>query len=194
LPLYIPHLFGDGSYRTAAFFISKELLMNELPNTKLYKECPNPKCGAWSFGQYDVYCPRCGTKLKDSDKWLASIADYAKSLLIEFLEYNSELAMQADINEIPAYATEYIRTNGNVMFNQYAIRHVLAECWNEVETALQDWRENNGTDYPVRNIEDLHVFAVSQHAEITWRKVMNDYCGNHLDEEGIAEAVVRLAN
>jgi hypothetical protein len=132
--------------------------MNKLPNMKLYKECP--KCNFKTFGQLDVYCPRCGCELKDHGEWLAGISDYAKSMLIDFLENYPDLAQEADIGEIPDCATEGIRANGNIMFSQFETRHVLAECWNEVEIALESWRESNGFDYPVRNIEQLHVFSV----------------------------------
>jgi ribosomal protein L37E len=160
-----------------------------IPNTKLYKECP--KCGSWSFNQYDVYCSRCATPLKDSDEWLASIKDYAKSLLVCYLEQNPDLAMQACFDDIPDNATEYIRCNGNVMFNQAATRRVLAECWNEVEIAIDDWKETTGTEVPVSNIEQLHVFAVSQHADMVWREMRElDY--GHLDEGTIEEAIHRL--
>jgi hypothetical protein len=159
---------------------------------KLYKECP--KCGTWAFGQYDKYCPRCREKLKKHDEWLAGISDYAKSMLIEYLELFPNLAKEACLGEIPSNATEGIRINGNVMFNQAATRHVLAECWNEVETALDDWRETNGSDYPVKNIEQLHVFSVAQHAEMVWRDITSDCYGDYLDDETIAEAIERLKN
>ncbi|GHV57824.1 hypothetical protein AGMMS49579_24260 [Spirochaetia bacterium] len=166
--------------------------MGKVPNLKLYKECP--KCGTWSFRQYDTFCSRCGTELTDKNEWLASISDYAKSLLIEYLEYSPDMAMSAGIREIPSHATEGIHANGNVMFNQAATRHVLAECWNEVEIALDDWREANGSDYPVKNIEQLHVFSVAQHADMVWREITSDFRGGHLDEETIAEAIERLKN
>lgn len=110
--------------------------MRELPAMKLYKECP--ECRTWAFGQYDRYCPRCGKALTDHEEWLAGIGDYAASLLIEYLERYPDLAKEADIYEIPDYATEGIRANGNVLFNQAATRHVLAECWNEVESTRGD--------------------------------------------------------
>ncbi|GHU97939.1 hypothetical protein FACS189483_05210 [Spirochaetia bacterium] len=166
--------------------------MGKVPNMKLYKECP--KCGIWAFGQYDVFCSRCGSKLKDGNEWLASIHDYAKSMLIDYLEHFPDLAMNACIQEIPSNATEGIRINGNVMFNQAATRHVLAECWNEVEIALDDWRETNGSDYPVTNIEQLHVFSVSQHAEMLWRDITSDFDGYKLDEETIGETIDHLKN
>jgi hypothetical protein len=164
--------------------------MSQLPNTKLYKECPG--CHAWSFNQYDKYCSRCAAELKGAGEWLAGIADYAKSMLIDFLDGYPDLAMRACIGEIPDYATEGIRANGNILFSQAATRHVLAECWNEVEIALDDWRETNGSDFQVKNIEQLHVFAVTQHAEMVWRDVIRDFHQNHLDEETVSEAVERL--
>jgi hypothetical protein len=98
------------------------------------------------------------------------------------------------MSEIPSNATEGIRINGNVLFNQAATRHILAECWNEVEIALDDWHETNGSDYPVKNIEQLHVFSVSQHAEMIWREMMSDYHAAHLDNKSVAEAIERLQN
>jgi hypothetical protein len=164
-------------------------MANHIPNTKLYRECP--KCGAWSFNQYDVYCSRCATSLKDKDEWLSGIKDYAKSLLVYYLEENPELAMQSHFDDIPDNATEYIRCNGNVMFNQAATRRVLAECWNEVETAIDDWKDMVCSEIPVHNIEELHVFAVSQHVEMVWRD-MRDLDFGHLDEGTIEEAIHRL--
>jgi hypothetical protein len=166
--------------------------MNKLPNMKLYKECP--KCQNMAFGQLDVYCSRCGNELKDHDEWLAGIGDYAKSLLIECLDCYPDLAKEASIGEIPDHATEWIRANGNIMFDQRATRHILAECWNEVEIALDGWRESNGCEYPVKNIEQLHVFSVVQHAEMIWREVTRDMPEEHLSGETITEAVGRLKN
>jgi hypothetical protein len=159
---------------------------------KLYKD--GPKCNSKAFGQYDVFCSRCGCELKDHGEWLAGICDYAKSMLIDFLEKCPDLAQEADIGEIPDRATEGICANGNIMFSQSETRHVLAECWNEVEIALDSWRESNGCDYPVRNIEHLHVFSVVQHAEMVWRSIINDMQWEHLDDEAITEAVYRLKN
>jgi hypothetical protein len=164
--------------------------MAQVPNWNLFRECQ--KCGTLVYGQYDVYCPHCGTKLKTGDIWLANISDYAKTLLIDYLEYHADLAMLTDISEIPANATENIRNNGNVAFSQTITRFVLAENWNEVDIALADYKDETGTDYVMDNIEHLHVFAVAQHAEIVWRKITNDFSVRYLDEELIAEAVVRL--
>jgi hypothetical protein len=171
-------------------FFYRRQSMSKMPNTKLYKECPN--CRAWFFGQYDVFCSRCGAKLEDGDALLAGISDYAKSMLIDFLDDYPDLAQRAYISEIPDYATEGIRANGNIMFSQAATRHVLAECWNEVEIALDDWRETNGSDFPVKNIEQLHVFAVTQHAEMIWRNLTSDFPMSRMDEEAIAESIDRL--
>jgi hypothetical protein len=157
---------------------------------KLYKECP--QCHAWSFGQYDRYCSRCGIQLTDRDEWLAGINEYARSMLVDFLEHCPDVAKEADIHEIPDYATEGIRANGNILFSQTATRHVLAECWNEVEIALDDWRETTGCDYPFRNIEQLHLFSVTQHAEIVWRKIADDFDNDCLADEDIEEAIERL--
>jgi hypothetical protein len=166
--------------------------MKKLSNMKLYKECP--ECNSWAFGQYDVYCSRCGCELKDHEEWLAGISDYAKSMLIDFLDNHPDRAQEADNSEIPDYATEGIRANGNVMFNQRATRHVLAECWNEVETALDDWRESTGSEYPVSNIEQLHVFSIAQHAKMIWCEVTGDVQEDHLDDEAITQAIDRLKN
>jgi hypothetical protein len=164
--------------------------MSRLPNFTLYKECP--QCGSWSFNQYGKYCSRCASELKDSDRRLAGIADYAKSMLIDFLEEYPDLNQKAEVYEIPDYATDGIRANGNILFSQAATRHVLAECWNEVEIALDDWREINGSDFPVKNIEQLHVFAVTQHAEMVWRKIIDDFDIDRLNDETIAEAIDQL--
>jgi hypothetical protein len=147
-----------------------------------------------AFGQLDVYCSLCGNKLKDHEDWLAGISDYAKSLLIEYLGCYPDLSKKASINEIPDHATEWIRANGNIMFDQRATRHILAECWNEVEIALDDWRESNGSEYPVKNIEQLHVFCVIQYAEMVWRKVTSDMNEERLSEKTIAEVIERLKN
>jgi ribosomal protein S27AE len=162
----------------------------KLPNTRLYKECP--ECGSPAFGQMDRFCSRCGSELKEHDKWLAGIADYAASLLIEYLESRAGTAKEPELYEIPDRATEEIRANGNILFNQAATRHVLAECWNEVEIALDDWRETNGCDFPVKNIEWLHVFAVTQHTEILWRKIAGSFDNDFLDEGTIEEALELL--
>jgi endogenous inhibitor of DNA gyrase (YacG/DUF329 family) len=164
--------------------------MRQLPNMKLYKECP--ACGARSFSQYDKYCSRCAAELKDNGEWLAGIADYAKSMLIDFLDGSPDLAQKACIWEIPGCAAEGIRANGNILFSQAATRRVLAGCRNEAETALDIWRETGGTDFPVKNIEHLHVFAVTQHAEMVLRDIIRDFHQNHLDGETIGEAVERL--
>jgi hypothetical protein len=114
------------------------------------------------------------------------------------LEYSPGLAVSARIREIPSNATEGIRINENILFNQAATRHVLAECWNEVEIAINDWHEANGEAYPVKNIEQLHVFSITQHAEMVWREITTDLtCDSiieHLDEETIIEAIERLKN
>ena len=157
--------------------------------TQFYRECP--ACQTWAYGQFDAYCSRCGEKL-DDDAWLTNISNYAKDLLIKFLENYSELVIEADISEIPDYATEGIRANGNVLFNQYATRRILAECWNEVEIALDDWKENTGQDYPAGNIEQLHVFSVACHADMIWRSVTDDVPEDSLRGETLAEMLGRL--
>jgi hypothetical protein len=60
------------------------------------------------------------------------------------------------------------------VFDQGATRRYLAECWNEVEIALDDWRESNGSEYPVRNIEQLHIFSIARHAVMNWREIISD--------------------
>ena len=159
------------------------------PAIQLYNECP--VCKTWAYGHYDAYCSRCGSKLKD-DEMLVGIRDYAKALLIEFLDNYPELAMKSDISEIPDYATDGIRANGNVLFNQYATRRILAECWNEVETALDDWKDNTGLNYPISNIEQLHVFSITHHTEMIWRLITHDMDEDHLDDETIAGSIERL--
>jgi hypothetical protein len=164
--------------------------MKELPNFTSYRECP--ECANLAFGQFDVYCPRCGTKLKDYDHWLTSISDYAKSLLIDFLEKNRDLAIEVLVRDIPDCATENIRANGNVFFNTRITRQVMAENWNQVETALEDYQETTLTDFSWSRLEQLHVFCVSQHAEMAWRELLKDYHWDFLDRESRAEIVCRL--
>jgi len=164
--------------------------MDGPPNLRLYKECPN--CGMRSFGRYDRYCTHCAAELTDFYGQLAGIAEYAKSMLIDFLDGSRWTALNISLGEIPDLATEDIRANGNIMFNKGATLRVLAECWNEVESALDDWREGNGFDYPIRNVEELHVFSVRRHAEMIRREITSDFENGELDDEGIAEAVARL--
>jgi hypothetical protein len=93
-------------------------------------------------------------------------------MLIDFLDGYPNLAQEADIGDIPDYATEGIRANGNILFNQAATRRVLAECWNEVEIALDGWREANGSDFPVkkhRTVARLRCYAAHR----------NGLAGNH---------------
>jgi hypothetical protein len=164
--------------------------VKKLPNFTSYKECP--ECTNLTFGQFDVYCPRCGTKLKDYETWLAGISDYAQSLLIEFLQQNRNLAAATLVRDIPGYATEGIRANGNVFFDSRITRHILAENWNEVEIALDDYRETTGTDFRWSHPEQLHVFCVSQHAEMAWRELVKDYHQDVLDGETLAGMTERL--
>ena len=158
-------------------------------STQLYAECP--VCRTWAFGYHDAYCSRCGAKL-DGDGRLANINDYAKALLLDFFKRHPDLAMEADIGEIPDRATEAIQANGHVLFNQYATRRIIAECWNEVETALDDWRDGGGDDFPISNIERLHVFSVTRHVEMIWRNITHDMHEDYLCDETLAEAVERL--
>jgi hypothetical protein len=164
--------------------------VKELPNFTSYKECP--ECTNLAFGQFDLYCPRCGTKLKDHETWLASINDYAKSLLIEYLQQNRELAAATPVRDIPDRATEGIRANGTVFFNTRITRQVMAENWNQVETAFEDYREITGTDFSWSPIEALHVFCVAQHAEMAWRELIKDYHRDFLDEETLTGMIERL--
>jgi hypothetical protein len=130
--------------------------------------------------------------LPDKDEWLVSISEYAASMLIEFLETNREMALNVEFNDVPYYATENISNNGNVFFNAAATRHVLAENWNQVEIALDDWREQNGDEYRWRNIEHLHVYCVIQHAEMLWREIEHDTDNEHLSEEELEDAYETL--
>jgi hypothetical protein len=144
----------------------------------LYKECP--KCGAWSFNQYDTYCSRYATELKDTDRWLAGIADYAKSMLIDFLDAYPDLAQKADIGEIPDYATErdtdkrqhHVQPGGDppcscgmLERGRNSPRRLAGDFGNFVSA---------GSDYPVKNIEQLHVFSVCQHAGMIWREIIGE--------------------
>jgi len=164
-------------------------LIEKRPSTQLYVECP--VCRTWAFGYHDAYCSQCGARLDDGER-IAGIGDYAKALLLDFLKHHPDLAMEADIGEIPDRATEAIQANGHVLFNQYATRRIIAECWNEVETALDDWRDGGGDDFPAGNIERLHVFSVARHAEMIWRDITHDMHEDYLCDETLAEAIERL--
>jgi ribosomal protein L37E len=169
--------------------------MSKLPNLKLYRECP--QCQSLSFGKHDAYCSLCGCKLKDSEKQLAGIRDYAKSLLILYLTNNPKEAEEVHINEIPDYALGEIRDKGLVMFSQTAARHILAEYWDEVELALDDWRlDNKGADFSGFNIGDLHVYSISWHTDAEWQETINDFdiCEEHLNHETIVQAIDWLKN
>jgi hypothetical protein len=162
--------------------------VKELPNFTSYKECP--ECTNPTFGQFDVYCPRCGAELKDHEQWLAGIGDYAKSLLIEFLREDRETALRTLFDNIPDRATEGVRANGNVFFDSRTTRQILAENWNEVEIALDDYRETVLTDFIWSHPEQLHVFCIAQHAEIAWRNVEHE--GEYLSGKEIETAIARL--
>jgi hypothetical protein len=162
--------------------------MRDLPNFTSYKECPD--CTYRTFGQYDVYCPRCGHELKDYVRWLAGISDYAKSLLIEFLRHNREQALSTLFYDIPDCATEGIRANGNVFFDSRVTRMVMAENWNEVEIALGDYQESTLTDFSWSHLEELHVFSVAQHAEMAWREIEHE--GEYLSGEELDAAIESL--
>jgi hypothetical protein len=167
--------------------------MSNLPNMKLYRECPH--CQSMLFGKHDAYCSLCGRKLNDSDAQLAGIRDYAKSLLILYLTNNPKEAMTAHINEIPDSALGEILDKGFVMFSQNATRHILAECWNEIEPALESyWLDNKGTEFPRFNIEDLHVYSIAWHIESEWQEIINgfDICEERLNHETLAQAIERL--
>jgi hypothetical protein len=162
--------------------------VKELPNFTSYKECP--ECTNLAFGQFDVYCPRCSTKLKNHDTWLAGISDYAKSLLIDFLRENRNLALKTPCEDIPDCATEGIRANGSVFFDSRITRHVLAENWNEVDIALDDYRETTLTNFRWSNPERLHVFCIVQHAEMAWRDIEHE--GEYLRGEELNNAITCL--
>jgi hypothetical protein len=164
--------------------------MKELPNFTSYRECP--ACTNLAFGQFDVYCPRCGSKLNEAETWLASISDYAKSLLIEFLQQDRERAKATPVRDIPDCATEGIRANGNVFFSSRITRQVMAENWNQVETALDDYRETTLTDFSWSHLEGLHVFCVAWYAEMAWRELIKDCHREFLDGEAITGMLHRL--
>jgi predicted nucleic-acid-binding Zn-ribbon protein len=162
--------------------------MRTLPNWKVQKTCP--KCGNRTYGQYDKYCPRCGTELPDKDEWLASITDYAKSLLIELFEDHPDIATTTSLREIPAAATEYININGTILCDTWETRMVLAQNWNELEIALDDWKDV-GFNFEWKGIEALHVFAVTQHAKMVWREIMPDDV-ERLTEDDLEYLVTRI--
>jgi len=167
--------------------------MSKLPNIKLYRECP--KCHFLASGKHDAYCPLCGSKLNDSEEQVAGIRDYAKSLLILYLTNNPKEAKDVHINEIPAYATGKIRDKGIAVPNQIVTRHILAECWDEVEPVLDDYLLDYRTgDFAGFIIEDLHAYSISWHAEAEWQAIIEDLdvCEDHLNHKTIAKAIDRL--
>jgi hypothetical protein len=164
--------------------------MKSLPNWKTHKDCL--KCGNKMYGQFDKYCSRCGAELTGHDEWLADISDYAASLLIEFLEDTREIALKTDFHEIPAIACEGINANATVECNSWATRHILAENWNQVEIALDDWHENSGSQYRWEGIERLHVFCVTQHAEMIWREIENE--SDYMSDDEIDDAIRQIKN
>jgi len=167
--------------------------MSKLPNMKLYRECP--KCHSLASGKHDAFCSLCGTKLKDSEEQLAGIRDYAKSLLILYLTNNPKEAEDVHINEIPVYATGKIREKGINVPNLIATRHILAECWDEIEPVLDDYLLDciNG-DSADFNIEDLHVYSISWHTEAEWQIITEDLdvCEDHLNHKTRVKAIDRL--
>jgi ribosomal protein L37E len=162
--------------------------MRTLPNWKTHKTCL--KCGSLAYGQFDRYCPQCGTELSDKDDWLAGIRDYAKSLLIKLFVEHPDIAITTDLLEIPAVATEHINNSGSVLFNTWDTRTVLAQTWNEVEVALDDCKAD-GCAFEWKGIEALHVFAVTRHAEMVWREIMPDGV-EHLTEDDLECLVTRI--
>ena len=83
------------------------------------------------------------------------------------------------------------------MPNQAATRQIIAECWNEVEPVLDDWRlENKGANFHGFNIEDLHIYSISWHTDAEWQEIAKDFdiCEEHLNHETIAQAIDRLKN
>jgi hypothetical protein len=82
-----------------------------------------------------------------------------------------------------------------VMFNQTATRHILAECWNEVEPVYDDYRlDNGGAGFPRFNIEDLHAYSILWHAEAEWQEATGDFdiCEERLNHKTIEQAIDRL--
>ena len=130
--------------------------MSNLPNMKLYRECP--QCHALSFGKHDAYCSLCGCKLKDSEAQLAGIRDYAKSLLILYLANNPKEAMEAHINEIPDYALGKMRDKGFAMHSQNAARHILWHVeaeWQEIANGFDVCEERLNHETLVKAIDQL---------------------------------------
>jgi len=167
--------------------------ISKLPNIKPYRECP--QCQSLSFKKHVTYCSLCGCKLIDNEEQLAGIRDYAKSLLILYLTNNPKEAEEVHINEIPDYALKVIRDKGSIMPNQAATRQILAECWNEVEPVLDDWRlENKGANFHGFNIEDLHIYSISWHTDAEWQEITKgfDVCEEHLNHETLMQAIDRL--
>jgi len=116
-------------------------------------------------------------------------------LLIQYLTNNPKEAKRVHINEIPVYATSNIRDRKTVMFSQTAARHILAECWNEVEPVLDDYcLDNRDADFSKFCIEDLHVYSISWHAEAEWQEITEDFdvYEDHLNHKTIVKAIERL--
>lgn len=81
------------------------------------------------------------------------------------------------------------------MFSQTAARHILAECWNEVEPVLDDYcLDNRDADFSKFCIEDLHVYSISWHAEAEWQEITEDFdvYEDHLNHKTIVKAIERL--
>ena len=161
--------------------------MSKLPNFKLFKECPG--CYSWAFGKRDTFCSSCGGRLKDAEVHLAGIRDYSSSLLIEYLTHCKETAKVINIHDVPILATKSIKEQGYVEFSTYATRQILAECWNEVEIALDYWRAKTGLDFHITNVENLHIFCIVSFAEIVWQRATDGIKALHLTDETIVQAI-----
>jgi hypothetical protein len=144
------------------------------------------------YGQFDKYCSRCGAELPDADEWLADISDYAASLLLEFLDDRHDLALKINFGEIPMLACAGINANATESCNSSTIRHILAENWNQVESAFDDWYENVGYQYRWEGIKHLHVFCVTQHAEMIWRGIERESNSAHLSEKELDEVIWQI--
>jgi hypothetical protein len=70
----------------------------------------------------------------------------------------------------------------------------LAECWNEVEIALDYWKEKTGMDIPITNIGNLHLFCVVSFVEMIWHRATFGMSIDHLTPQTLAESLNRLEN
>jgi fructose/tagatose bisphosphate aldolase len=57
-----------------------------------------------------------------------------------------------------------------------------------------EFAEKTGVDFPVTNIENLHIFCVTRYAEMIWREITRDTDESRLTRETAAQCLSRLNN